>query len=101
MERQITSTIPAQTLAEGVGAIVHRTIGSPQLNRLDPFLLLDEFTSKGGNEGGGFPDHPHRGFETVTYMIDGRMEHADNKGNRGTIGLKGPYRCHDCRPLDA
>lgn len=45
MERQITSTIPAQTLSEGVGAIVHRTIGSPRLNRLDPFLLLDEFTS--------------------------------------------------------
>lgn len=91
MERQITSTIPAQTLSEGVGAIVHRTIGSPRLNRLDPFLLLDEFTSHGdeeggGKDGGGFPDHPHRGFETVTYMIDGRMEHADNKGHWGIIG---------------
>lgn len=86
MERTFTCIIPAQTMSEGVGAIVHRTIGMQKLDHLDPFLLLDEFTSRGGKEGGGFPDHPHRGFETVTYMIDGRMEHADNKGHRGIIG---------------
>lgn len=86
MQRKITSIIPARTMSEGVGAIVHRTIGTQELDHLDPFLLLDEFTSEGGKDGGGFPNHPHRGFETVTYMIDGRMEHADNKGHRGIIG---------------
>lgn len=89
MQRTITSVIPARTMSEGVGAIVHRTIGTQELDSLDPFLLLDEFTSRGGKDGGGFPDHPHRGFETVTYMINGRMEHADNKGHRGIIGPGG------------
>lgn len=84
--RRIEKIITATTTPEGVGAIVHRTIGTHGLNSLDPFLLLDEFTSEGGKEGGGFPDHPHRGFETVTYMIDGQMEHADSKGNKGVIG---------------
>lgn len=85
MNRTVTSIIPARTMSEGVGAIVHRTIGAAALDTLDPFLLFDEFTSTGGKEGGGFPDHPHRGFETVTYMLEGRMEHADNKGHRGII----------------
>jgi hypothetical protein len=89
IKRQITKIIKAQTMSEGVGAIVHRTIGTQGLDSLDPFLLLDEFTSTGGKDGGGFPDHPHRGFETVTYMLEGRMEHADNKGHRGIIGPGG------------
>lgn len=83
--RTITHLVQAQTQSEGAGATVHRTIGAHGLDVLDPFLLLDEFTAVGG-DGGGFPDHPHRGFETVTYMLDGRIEHADNKGHRGVIG---------------
>jgi hypothetical protein len=64
-----------------------RVIGGPQLADLDPFLLLDEFRSDdAGDYIAGFPDHPHRGFETVTYMLAGRMRHGDNQGNRGLLG---------------
>ncbi len=63
-----------------------RVIGQPQLGELDPFLLLDEFgTEKAEDYIAGFPDHPHRGFETVTYMLDGRMRHRDNHGNEGVL----------------
>ena len=59
---------------------------SPELPDLDPFLLLDEFgTDRAEDYIGGFPDHPHRGFETVTYMLDGRMRHRDNHGNEGLL----------------
>ncbi|MDD9932953.1 MAG: pirin family protein, partial [Myxococcales bacterium] len=58
-----------------------RTIGSPELDHLDPFLLLDEFKSDDSSDYiAGFPDHPHRGFETVTYMLAGHMEHGDHMG---------------------
>jgi hypothetical protein len=61
-------------------------IGSPQLMELDPFLMLDEFgTDRPEDYIAGFPDHPHRGFETVTYMLDGRMRHRDNHGNSGLL----------------
>ncbi|MFQ5971569.1 MAG: pirin family protein, partial [Alphaproteobacteria bacterium] len=63
-----------------------RSIGSPQLGELDPFLLLDEFNSEeGADYVAGFPDHPHRGFETVTYMIHGAMRHEDSKGESGSL----------------
>jgi redox-sensitive bicupin YhaK (pirin superfamily) len=63
-----------------------RVIGQPQLPDLDPFLLLDEFgTDKAEDYIAGFPDHPHRGFETVTYMLDGRMRHRDNHGTEGVL----------------
>jgi len=62
-------------------------IGGPDLPDLDPFLLLDEFGSDSPDDYiAGFPDHPHRGFETVTYMLDGRMRHRDNQGNSGLLG---------------
>lgn len=62
-------------------------IGTPTLDHFDPFLLLDEFRSDDPNDYiGGFPDHPHRGFETVTYMLAGRMKHGDNQGNTGLLG---------------
>jgi redox-sensitive bicupin YhaK (pirin superfamily) len=62
-------------------------IGSPELDHFDPFLLLDEFRSDDPNDYiAGFPDHPHRGFETVTYMLAGRMKHGDNQGNTGLLG---------------
>ena len=63
-----------------------RVIGTPELSDLDPFLLLDEFGSDDAVDyAGGFPDHPHRGFETVTYMLEGRMRHRDNRGNSGLL----------------
>lgn len=71
--------------AEGVGARVRRIIGSSSLNKkdMDPFLMLDYFNVK---LPAGFPDHPHRGFETVTYMLSGKIHHEDFKGHKGTIG---------------
>jgi redox-sensitive bicupin YhaK (pirin superfamily) len=62
-------------------------MGTPRLDHFDPFLLLDEFRSDDPNDYiAGFPDHPHRGFETVTYMLAGRMRHGDNQGNKGLLG---------------
>src|SRR5579863_8290764 len=75
--------IPAN---DGAGVRLTRIIGSPELPDLDPFLLLDEFRSdQPGDYIAGFPDHPHRGFETVTYLLAGRMRHRDNKGHAGLL----------------
>jgi len=72
--------------SDGAGVKLRRTLGSPQLDSLDPFLLLDEFKSdQPGDYLAGFPDHPHRGFETVTYMLAGSMEHRDHAGHHGTL----------------
>ena len=72
--------------SDGAGVKLMRVIGQPALPDLDPFLMLDEFGSDDPKAYiAGFPDHPHRGFETVTYMLDGRMRHRDNKGNEGLL----------------
>ncbi|CAN5319009.1 pirin family protein [soil metagenome] len=72
--------------SDGAGVSLTRVIGTQQLPELDPFLMLDEFGSdKPGDYIAGFPSHPHRGFETVTYMLDGRMRHKDNHGNEGLM----------------
>jgi len=72
--------------SDGAGVKLTRVIGQPALPDLDPFLMLDEFGSDDPKAYiAGFPDHPHRGFETVTYMLDGRMRHRDNKGNEGLL----------------
>lgn len=72
--------------SDGAGVKLTRVIGTPQLPDLDPFLMLDEFgTERAEDYLAGFPDHPHRGFETVTYMLDGRMRHKDNHGNEGLL----------------
>lgn len=72
--------------SDGAGVRLTRVIGGPALPDLDPFLLLDEFgTDRPEDYIAGFPDHPHRGFETVTYMLDGRMRHRDNQGNEGLL----------------
>lgn len=72
--------------SDGAGVKLTRVIGTPQLSDLDPFLMLDEFgTDKAEDYIAGFPSHPHRGFETVTYMLDGRMRHKDNHGNEGVL----------------
>ena len=71
---------------DGEGVRLTRMIGSSQLNMLDPFLLLDCFESDEAQDYiGGFPEHPHRGFETVTYMLNGRMRHKDSAGHEGVV----------------
>jgi redox-sensitive bicupin YhaK (pirin superfamily) len=73
--------------SDGAGVRMTRVIATEQLDHFDPFLLLDEFRSDDpGDYIAGFPDHPHRGFETVTYMLAGSMKHGDNKGNTGLLG---------------
>ncbi len=72
--------------SDGAGVKLRRVIGTQQLPDLDPFLMLDEFgTDRPEDYIAGFPEHPHRGFETVTYMLDGRMRHRDNHGNEGLL----------------
>jgi redox-sensitive bicupin YhaK (pirin superfamily) len=86
-ERSILRRIRGTDTADGAGVKLKRIIGQPGLDMLDPFLLLDEFRSdQAGDYIAGFPEHPHRGFETVTYMLAGHMQHGDNKGNRGDLG---------------
>eukprot|EP01114_Cavostelium_apophysatum_P014940 TRINITY_DN3983_c0_g1_i3.p1 TRINITY_DN3983_c0_g1~~TRINITY_DN3983_c0_g1_i3.p1 ORF type:complete len:347 (+),score=46.04 TRINITY_DN3983_c0_g1_i3:57-1043(+) len=84
--RKVASVMKTKPQMEGAGVLIGRTIGSAKLGYFDPFLLLDEFRSdKPGDYLEGFPDHPHRGFETVTYMLEGIMEHRDHTGNRGVL----------------
>jgi len=72
--------------SDGAGVSINRSIGTQQLSVVDPFLLLDEFSSDDPDDYiAGFPSHPHRGFETVTYMIDGKLQHEDSAGNRGEL----------------
>jgi len=88
--RTIKQVIEAQETSDGAGVRLKRSIGTMQLDYLDPFLMLDEFGSEDGADYiAGFPDHPHRGFETVTFMIDGKMRHEDNKGNGGLLSSGG------------
>jgi redox-sensitive bicupin YhaK (pirin superfamily) len=85
-DRHITRRIRGTDTSDGAGVKLKRIIGQPGLDMLDPFLLLDEFRSDdAGDYIAGFPEHPHRGFETVTYMLAGRMQHHDNHGNRGDL----------------
>lgn len=80
--RAIRQVFLAIEQSEGVGARVRRSIGTPKLRNFSPFLLLDHFTS---SPGAGFPDHPHRGQETITYVLHGAIDHEDFVGNSGTI----------------
>jgi len=82
VSRVILNKVLAVETPEGVGALVRRSIGSINLRNLTPFLLLDHFHIK---EGAGFPDHPHRGQATVTYMLEGSSQHEDSAGHKGTI----------------
>ncbi len=84
--RTITRRVRGIPTSDGAGVKLTRVIGQPGLDSLDPFLLLDEFGSDSATDYiAGFPDHPHRGFETVTYMLDGRMRHRDNHGHSGLL----------------
>ncbi|PKU73455.1 pirin-like protein isoform X2 [Dendrobium catenatum] len=81
--RTVVKKVLAKQQQEGAGAIVRRSIGRPDLKTLDPFLLLDYATV---SPPAGFPDHPHRGFETVSYVLEGAITHEDFAGHKGTIG---------------
>jgi hypothetical protein len=86
--RQVAKIVTAHRQREGGGFIVRRPFPSEGLRHADPFLLLDEMgpVAYGPGEAIGAPDHPHRGFETVTYVLDGEMEHEDSAGHRGRLG---------------
>ncbi len=82
--------VKAMEVTEGAGVTVHRTIGIRSMRNLDPFMMLDQISSDNPDKYmAGFPDHPHRGFNTFTYMIDGDMEHKDSMGNTGRLGSGG------------
>ncbi len=84
--RAVTRVLAGMPTKDGAGVELSRVIGQAALRNLDPFIMLDRFHSdEPGAYIRGFPDHPHRGFETVTVMLDGRMRHKDSRGNQGLI----------------
>ncbi|WP_051748196.1 pirin family protein [Nevskia soli] len=84
--RTMVHVIESQPTSDGAGVKLRRSLGSQRGMHVDPFLMLDEFYSDDPNDYlAGFPSHPHRGFETVTYMLDGHMRHEDHLGNRGDL----------------
>jgi redox-sensitive bicupin YhaK (pirin superfamily) len=86
-QRRIESIIESVPASDGAGVRLRRSLGRAEGLRHDPFLMLDEFFSDNPDDYlAGFPSHPHRGFETVTYMLDGHMRHEDSEGNRGDLG---------------
>jgi len=88
--RAIRHVVPAQAAQDGAGVKLLRAVGFNQSMRLDPYLMLDAFSSDNPDDYiAGFPAHPHRGFETVTYIIDGHMQHKDHLGNQGDLKAGG------------
>lgn len=86
MQRELERIIASQATSDGAGVKIKRSIGQHPQARVDPFLMLDEFGSESANDYiAGFPPHPHRGFETVTYMLEGHMLHEDHMGNKGHL----------------
>ncbi len=85
--RSVTRVFPSQLASDGAGVRLRRSIGTQEISELDPFLLLDNFGTENPDDYiAGFPEHPHRGFETVTYMIAGQMRHKDSTGAEGVLG---------------
>ncbi len=88
--RTMVHVIESMPTSDGAGVKLRRSLGSQRGLHVDPFLMLDEFYSDNPNDYlAGFPSHPHRGFETVTYMLDGHMRHEDHLGNQGDLGPGG------------
>ncbi len=84
--RRVERVVAGQATQDGAGVKLTRLLTQDLQRRLDPFLMLDNFASDDPDDyGAGFPDHPHRGFETVTYMISGRMRHRDSGGHEGLL----------------
>jgi quercetin 2,3-dioxygenase len=85
--RTISRKVRGLPTSDGAGVKLNRVVGTQSLPEVDPFLMLDEFRSDDPTAYiAGFPDHPHRGFETITYMLAGRMRHKDSRGNEGLLG---------------
>jgi hypothetical protein len=85
--RELLKIVASMPASDGAGVKLRRSLGASPGTRHDPFLMLDEFFSDNPDDYlAGFPAHPHRGFETVTYMLDGHMQHKDNHGNTGDLG---------------
>lgn len=85
-QRTLQRLIPSRTVSDGAGVKIKRSLGQDPQSRLDPFLMLDFFGSEQADDYiKGFPSHPHRGFETVTYMLEGHMLHQDHLGNKGHL----------------
>jgi redox-sensitive bicupin YhaK (pirin superfamily) len=85
--RTLNHVIESVATSDGAGVKLRRSLGSQRGVHVDPFLMLDEFYSDDPNDYlAGFPSHPHRGFETITYMLDGHMRHEDHLGNKGDLG---------------
>jgi len=88
--RRLLRTIASVPTSDGAGVKLRRSLGRTPALRVDPFLMLDEFASNDPHDyAAGFPSHPHRGFETVTYMLEGHLRHEDHLGNRGDLGPGG------------
>ncbi|HYF59764.1 MAG TPA: pirin family protein [Burkholderiaceae bacterium] len=88
--RRVERIVAGQPTSDGAGVRLNRLLTQPLQRRLDPFLMLDAFRSDDPSDYlAGFPDHPHRGFETITFMIAGRMRHRDSAGNEGLLGPGG------------
>ncbi|EFJ46046.1 hypothetical protein VOLCADRAFT_81996 [Volvox carteri f. nagariensis] len=87
--RPVTKVVQGQKMKEGAGVTICRTVGTSGLRNLDPYLMLDELKLPAKAAFAGFPDHPHRGFETCSIMLEGQMEHRDSHGNHGVIGPGG------------
>lgn len=86
LSRAVEQLVVGQATSDGAGVKLTRVLTQPYQYRLDPFLMLDAFGSDNPDEYiAGFPDHPHRGFETITYMLEGRMRHRDSAGNEGLL----------------
>ncbi|HQP35664.1 MAG TPA: pirin family protein [Polyangiaceae bacterium] len=85
--REVQSVVTPSATRDGAGVQLRRSIATPTLDHLDPFFLFDHFGSENPDDYiAGFPMHPHRGIETITYVLDGRVEHRDSLGNSGVIG---------------
>jgi redox-sensitive bicupin YhaK (pirin superfamily) len=90
LSRTVEQLVNGREVSDGAGVRLQRVLSQSLQRRLDPFLMLDEFRSDNPDDYiAGFPSHPHRGFETVTYMLDGRMRHRDNAGNEGLLSPGG------------
>jgi redox-sensitive bicupin YhaK (pirin superfamily) len=88
--RPVIKVTRGEATSDGAGVKMTRVLGTADARMFDPFLMLDHFNTENADDYiGGFPEHPHRGFETVTYMLEGKMRHGDNTGRQGVIGTGG------------